>query len=155
MPPWLLVPSTLCTFSGMQSSRVPMDSDVMVRGSIKLCIALQSSRVLVRVILCSIFTVKEIVIEFFWLLYMLATDARKLATFKLRQTKNPCPYRGSRGMHFAHLLPFSPRLLESIGRSVAGGLSRTFLHDELLYKILLRLLRVGWGPPGYWGDLPP
>ena len=38
--------------------------------------------------------------------------------------------------------------------SVAGGLSRTFLHDKLLYKILLRLLRVGWGPP-YWGDLPP
>ena len=27
--------------------------------------------------------------------------------------------------------------------SVAGGSSRTFLHDELLYKILLRLLRVG------------
>ena len=39
--------------------------------------------------------------------------------------------------------------------SVAGGSSRTFLHDELLYKILLRFLRVGWGPPGYWGDLPP
>ena len=29
------------------------------------------------------------------------------------------------------------------GASVAGGLSRTFLHNELLYKILLRLLRVG------------
>ena len=27
--------------------------------------------------------------------------------------------------------------------SVVGGLSWTFLHDELLYKILLRLLRVG------------
>ena len=27
--------------------------------------------------------------------------------------------------------------------SVAGGSSRTFLHDELLYKILLRFLRVG------------
>ena len=27
--------------------------------------------------------------------------------------------------------------------SVVGGSSRTFLHDELLYKILLRSLRVG------------
>ena len=43
----------------------------------------------------------------------------------------------------------------SAENSVAGGSSRTFLHDELLYKILLRLLRVGWGPPGYWGDLRP
>ena len=33
--------------------------------------------------------------------------------------------------------------------SVAGGLSQTFLHDELLYKILLRLLRVSRGPPSY------
>ena len=31
----------------------------------------------------------------------------------------------------------------AIQASVAGGSSRTFLHDELLYKILLRFLRVG------------
>ena len=34
-------------------------------------------------------------------------------------------------------------LVGVVGCSVAGGSSRTFLHDELLYKILLRLLRVG------------
>ena len=85
-----------------------MDSDVMVQGSIKLCVALQSSSALVWVVLCSIFTVKEIVIEFFWLLYMLATDTRKLVTFKLRQPKNPHPYRRSSGTRFVHLLPFLP-----------------------------------------------
>ena len=37
------------------------------------------------------FTVKEMVIEFFWVLYMLATVAGVLSTFKLRQTKNPIP----------------------------------------------------------------
>ena len=37
-------------------------------------------------------TVKEIVIEFFCVLYMWATVARVLVTVKLRQTKNPTPY---------------------------------------------------------------
>ena len=31
----------------------------------------------------------------------------------------------------------------SVVYSVAGGSSRTFLHNKLLYKILLRFLRVG------------
>ena len=39
--------------------------------------------------------------------------------------------------------------------SVASSSSWPFLHVKLLYKLVLRLLRVGWGPPDYWGSLPP
>jgi hypothetical protein len=54
-------------------------------------VAPQSSNASSLVVLCHMFTVKEIVIEFFCVLYMLATTARVLATSKLRQTKNPGP----------------------------------------------------------------
>ena len=57
----------------------------------KLWVAPQSRRASNWVVLCHMLTVKEIVIEFFWVLYMLATVARVLATIKLCQTKNPGP----------------------------------------------------------------
>ena len=65
-----------------------MDNVLMAHGSMKLCVAPQSSSALVWVVLCHMFTVKGIV---FCVLYMWATDARVLATIKLRQTKNPGP----------------------------------------------------------------
>lgn len=42
----------------------------MVHESMKLCVAPQSRSAFVLVVLCHIFTVKEIVMEFFKLLYM-------------------------------------------------------------------------------------
>ena len=54
----------------------------------------QSSSALIWVILCHMLTVNEIVIEFFCVLYMWATDAGVLATVKLQQTKNPVPCPG-------------------------------------------------------------
>ena len=57
----------------------------------------QSSKAVVLVILCNIWTVKVIVMELLWLLYMLATTAGGLATSKFWQTKNPHPYCGNQG----------------------------------------------------------
>ena len=74
---------------------VPIDNVLMARGSMKLCVALQSSSASIWVVLCHMLTVNEIVIEFFCVLYMWATDAGVLATVKLRQTKNPDPDRKS------------------------------------------------------------
>ena len=47
-----------------------MDEALMAHGSMKLCVAPQSSSASVWVILCHMFTVKEIVMEFFCVLYM-------------------------------------------------------------------------------------
>ena len=56
------------------------------------------------VVLCHMLTVRETVIEIFWVLYMLATVARALLTFKLWQTKNPFPCPWSPNMRpFLHL----------------------------------------------------
>ena len=80
--------------SGCLKGLVPMDNVLMARGSMKLCMAPQSSSASIWVILCHMLTVKGIVIEFFCILYMWATDARVLVTIKLWQTKNPGPYLG-------------------------------------------------------------
>ena len=71
-----------------------MDKVLIVRGSIKLCVAPQSSNASIWVVLCHMLTVKGIVMEFFCVLYMWATDAGVLATVKLQQTKNPVPCLG-------------------------------------------------------------
>ena len=71
---------------------MPIDNVLMARGSMKLCVAPQSSSASVWVVLCHMFTVNGIVIEFFCVLYMWATDAGVLATVKLWQTNNPDPY---------------------------------------------------------------
>ena len=90
----LMVLSTLCMMSGCFKGLVPMDNVLMVCGSMKLCVAPQSSSASIWVILCHMLTVREIVIEFFCVLYMWATDAGVLATVKLQQTKNPDPCLG-------------------------------------------------------------
>jgi hypothetical protein len=77
--------------SGWGSSQVPILREDIVCGSMKLWVAPQSSSASSLVILCHMLTVKEIVIEFFWVPYMLATTAGVLATSKLWQTKNPGP----------------------------------------------------------------
>ena len=64
--------------SGCPKGLVPMDNVLMVQGSMKLCVAPQSSSTLIWVVLCHMLTVKGIVIEFFCVLYMWATDARGL-----------------------------------------------------------------------------
>ena len=69
-----------------------MDSVLMARGLMKLWVAPQSSNASVWVVLCHMLTVNSIVIEFFCVLYMWATDAGVIVTVKLRQTKNPGPY---------------------------------------------------------------
>jgi hypothetical protein len=91
VPSQLIVPSTFRTMSGWGNSWVPILREDIVRGSMKLWMAPQSSSALSLVVLCHMLTVKEIVIEFFWVLYMLATTARVLVTSKLWQTKNPGP----------------------------------------------------------------
>ena len=91
VPPLLTVPSTLCTMSGCFNGLMPIAKVLMVRGSMKLWVAPQSKSASILVVLCHMFTVKGMVIEFFWVLYMLATVAGVLSTFKLRQTKNPIP----------------------------------------------------------------
>ena len=91
---------------GLRSGRVPMDSEVMVWGSMKLWVAPQLSSASILVVLCHMFTVKGIVIEFLSLLYMWATIAGGLTTFKLWQTKNPLPYHGHQGIHFFLHLPW-------------------------------------------------
>ena len=69
-----------------------MDSVLMACRLMKLCVAPQSRSASVWVILCHMLTVKGILMEFFCVLYMWATDAGVLATIKLWQTKNPGPY---------------------------------------------------------------
>jgi hypothetical protein len=82
----------------------------IVCGSMKLWVAPQSSNASTLVVLCHMLTVKEIVIEFFWVLYMLATTAGVLATSKLWQTKNPGPCHGRPGiwivLHRPYLLQY-------------------------------------------------
>ena len=61
----------------------------------KLWVAPQSRSASILVVLCHMFTVTEIVIESFWVLYIVATDAGVFVTTKLQQTKNPFPCHGS------------------------------------------------------------
>ena len=82
-----------------------MDNVLMARGLMKLCVAPQSSNTSIWVVLCHMLTVKGIVIEFFCVLYMWATDAGVLATVKLRQTKNPGPYLGHLSTQLVLLQP--------------------------------------------------
>ena len=91
---WLMVPSTLFMMRGCFRGLVLMDNDLMACGLMKLCVVPQLSSASIWVVLCHMLTVNEIVIEFFCVLYMWATDARVLATVKLQQTKNPGPYLG-------------------------------------------------------------
>ena len=83
-----------------------MDSVLMACGLMKLWVAPQSSSALVWVILCHMLTVKGIVIEFFCVLYMWATDAGVLVTVKLWQTKNPGPCLGHLNTQLFLLQPF-------------------------------------------------
>ena len=87
---------------------------LMVRGSTKLWVAPQSRSASILVVLCHMFTVKGMVIEFFWVLYMLATAAGVLSTFKLRQTKNLLPYLWHLSMLHVPRLPLLLRGLESV-----------------------------------------
>ena len=68
VPSQLMVPSTFFMMSGCGSGCVPMDSDLMVQGLMKLCVAPQSRSALILVVLCHMFTVVKIVIESFWVL---------------------------------------------------------------------------------------
>jgi hypothetical protein len=103
-PAWLVVPSTLLTWSSCGKFCVPIPRVFMALGSIKLCVAplLRSASVLVS--LCHRLTVIEIVIESFFILYMVATVARA-ATFSTWQSKNPPPYHVHQGTR--HALPRS------------------------------------------------
>jgi hypothetical protein len=91
--------------SGWGSSRVPILRVDIVRGSMKLWVAPQSSSASSLVVLCHMLIVKEIVIEFFWVLYMLATTAGVLVTSKLWQTKNPGPCHVRPGTQIVLHLP--------------------------------------------------
>ena len=115
VPPLLTVPSTLCTVSGCFNGLVPIAKVLMVQGSMKLWVAPQSRSASILVVLCHMFTVRGMVIEFFWVLYMLATVAGVLSTFKLWQTKNltPCLWHPSKWL-VLHL-PWLPRGRESVG----------------------------------------
>ena len=98
--------------SGCFKGLVPIDNVLMACGSMKLCVAPQSSSASIWVVLCHMLTVKGIVIEFFCVLYMLATDAGVLVTIKLQQTKDPDPYLGHLSTWLALLQPL---LLQSHG----------------------------------------
>ena len=56
---------TFFTMSGCGRGHVPIDSALIVLGLMKLWVAPQSRSALILVILCHMFTVKEIVIESF------------------------------------------------------------------------------------------
>ena len=73
-------------------------------------------------------TVDRIVIEFFCVLYMWATDARVLVTIKLQQTKNPDPCLGhlSTRLFFGHGF-FNCMDLLSFGELWGSGVGG-FLH---------------------------